>query len=153
MVPWLQIEIAATKSRRGVPMSDMLRVMPPRKQKIELSQEERAQLNTIIDLLIPSDQDFPPPSSLHLIDELLHHLLPRRENKATMMLSEKRLRSALKELNLSAGGDFRYASLEKQQYLLRHLEKRDPAFFQSFWTLINHSYYTLLATGMHTQLV
>lgn len=134
-------------------MSEKLRLTPPpRKQKIELSLEERAQLNTIIDLLIPSDKDFPPPSSLHLIDELLHHLLPRTGRKAPLLLSEMRLRSALKELNLSAGGDFCQASSEKQQYLLHYLEQRDPAFFQSFWTLVNHSYYTSLANRLHPQL-
>ncbi|GAC1359844.1 MAG: hypothetical protein NVS2B12_38470 [Ktedonobacteraceae bacterium] len=135
-------------------MSEMLRFTPqPFKQRVELSQEERAQLNTIIDLLIPSDKDFPPPSSLQLIDELLYHLLPRTTGrKATLLLNEKRLRSALKELNLSAGGDFCKASLERQQYLLRYLEHRDPAFFQSLWTLVNHSYYTLLASRLHSQL-
>jgi hypothetical protein len=125
---------------------------PPRKQKIELSLEERAQLNTIIDLLIPSDKDFPPPSSLHMIDKLLYHLLPRAGRKTPLLLSEIRLRSALKELNLSAGGDFCQASRERQQYLLHYLEKRDPAFFQSFWTLVNHSYYTSLANHFHPQL-
>ncbi|GER86112.1 hypothetical protein KDW_02740 [Dictyobacter vulcani] len=135
-------------------MSDVLRLAPTfRKQKIELSFEERAQLNTIIDLLIPSDKDFPPPSSLHLIDELLLHLLPKVGRKHnTPMLSEKRLRTALNELNLSAGGNFCLANPEKQQSLLRHLEYRDPAFFQALWTLVNHSYYTLLATRWHTQL-
>jgi len=134
-------------------MSEMLQLSPPLfKQKIELSLEERAQLNTIIDLLIPSDKDFPPPSSLQLIDELLHHLLPRSGRKTPLLLSEKRLRSALKELNLSAGGDFCEASSEKQQNLLRYLEQRDPAFFQSLWTLVNHSYYTLLASRLHSRL-
>ncbi len=134
-------------------MSEMLRLSPQLfKQKIELSLEERTQLNTIIDLLIPSDKDFPPPSSLQLIDELLHHLLPRTGRKTPLLLSEKRLRSALKELNLSAGGDFCKASSEKQQNLLHYLEQRDPAFFQSLWTLVNHSYYTLLASRLHSQL-
>lgn len=134
-------------------MSDMLRLTPVfRKTKIELSMEERAQLNTIIDLLIPSDKDFPPPSSLHLVDQLLAHLLPKAGRKATPMLSEKRLRTALNELNLSAGGNFCLASSEKQQSLLRHLEYRDPAFFQALWTLVNHSYYALLATRWHTRL-
>ncbi|GCE24818.1 hypothetical protein KDA_03020 [Dictyobacter alpinus] len=134
-------------------MSDMLRLAPTfRKTKVELSLEERAQLNTIIDLLIPSDKDFPPPSSLHLIDELLLHILPRAGQKnATPMLSEKRLRTALNELNLSAGGNFCRATTEKQQNLLRHLESRDPAFFQALWTLVNHSYYALMATRWHSQ--
>ena len=127
-------------------MIDMLRLTPtPFKQKIELSIAERAQLNTIIDLLIPSDQDFPPPSSLHLIDELLLHLLPRAGRKTIPMLSEKRLHTALSELNLSAGGNFCLAATEKQQSLLQHLEYRDPAFFQALWTLVNHSYYAALA--------
>lgn len=127
-------------------MIDMLRLTPtPLKQKFELSIEERAQLNTIVDLLIPSDQNFPPPSSLHLIDKLLLHLLPRAGRKTIPMLSEKRLRTALSELNLSAGGNFCLATLEKQQSLLQHLEYRDPAFFQALWTLVNHSYYAALA--------
>ncbi|GCF08037.1 hypothetical protein [Dictyobacter arantiisoli] len=135
-------------------MSDMLRLTTTfRKQKIDLSIDERTQLNVIIDLLIPSDQDFPPPSSLHLIDELLLHLLPRTGRKSTLMLSEKRLRTALIELNLSAGGNFCLASTEKQQSLLRHLEYRDPAFFQALWTLVNHSYYAILAQRwQHSQL-
>ncbi|BCL84125.1 hypothetical protein ccbrp13_65900 [Ktedonobacteria bacterium brp13] len=129
-------------------MSDMLRLATlSRQQKVELSIEERAQLNAIIDLLIPADQDFPPPSSLALVDEFLHYLRPRAGHKTMLMLSEKRLRTALKELNLSAGGDFCLASCEKQQSLLRHLEQRDPAFFQALWTLVNHSYYALLATN------
>ena len=134
-------------------MSDMLRLTQTfRKQKIELSAIERAQLNTIIDLLIPSDQDFPAPSSLPLIDEFLHHLQPKAEHKATLMLNEKRLRTALHELNVSAGGNFCQASPEKQQSLLRLLEKRDPAFFQALWTLVNHSYYTMLANRLRPQL-
>lgn len=129
-------------------MSDMLRLATlSRQQKVELSIEERAQLNAIIDLLIPADQDFPPPSSLALVDEFLHYLRPRTGHKTMLMLSEKRLRTALKELNLSAGGDFCLASYEKQQSLLCHLEQRDPAFFQALWTLVNHSYYALLATN------
>lgn len=132
-------------------MSNMLRLTPPsRKQKIELSIEERAQLNTIIDLLIPSDKDFPPPSSLELVDEFLHYLRPKAAHKMTLMLNEKRLRTALKELNLSAGGNFCLANTEKQQSLLRHLEQRDPAFFQALWTLVNHSYYAMLATRLRS---
>jgi hypothetical protein len=135
-------------------MSDMLRLTPmSRKQKIELSIDEQAQLNTIVDLLIPSDQYFPPPSSLHLIDELLMHLQPRAGHKTIPMMSEKRLRTALSELNLSAGGNFCLASTDKQQSLLRHLEYRDPAFFQALWTLVNHSYYAMLAhRWQHRQL-
>ncbi|GHO86093.1 hypothetical protein [Dictyobacter formicarum] len=134
-------------------MSDMLRLAPTfRKTRVELSNEEQAQLNTIIDLLIPSDKDFPPPSSLPLIDEILLHLSPKAGRKNTPMLSEKRLRAVLHELNLSADGNFCLANTEKQQSLLRHLEYRDPAFFQALWTLVNHSYYALLATRWHSQL-
>src|SRR5689334_19402423 len=87
---------------RGVSMSEMLQVRPMvRKKPIELSYEERAQLNTIIDLLIPSDNDFPPPSSLHLVDELLHHLRSTGQHKATLTLSEHRLRAVLQELNIA----------------------------------------------------
>ncbi|GCE46710.1 gluconate 2-dehydrogenase subunit 3-like protein [Thermosporothrix hazakensis] len=111
----------------------------------ELSFEERAQLNAVIDLLIPSDGDFPPPSSLHLIDELLIHLHPCQKSQAPRMLTVKRLRLLLHELNISAGGDFCRASPEKQQSLLKQLEWRNPAFFQELWTLANHSYYTRLA--------
>jgi hypothetical protein len=120
---------------------------PLRKQTIELSNEERAQLNIIIDLLIPSDKDFPPPSSLHLIDEFLHYLLPDNTRTTTLMLSEKRLRTVLHDLNALAGGNFCSAGSEKQYLILHHLERRDPAFFQSLWTLANHSYYTHLATA------
>jgi hypothetical protein len=115
------------------------------KQTIELSFDERRQLNTIIDLLIPSDQDFPPPSSLHLIDEVLQHLLPSAGSKTALMLSEKRLRAVMRELNASAGGNFCHISVEKQQALLRLLEQREPAIFQALWTFANHSYYTRLA--------
>jgi hypothetical protein len=115
------------------------------KQTIELSFDERRQLDTIIDLLIPSDQDFPPPSSLHLIDEVLQHLLPGAGNKGGLMLSEKRLRAVMHELNTSAGGNFCHVTTEKQQVLLRLLEQREPAIFQALWTLANHSYYTRLA--------
>jgi len=133
-------------------MSNMLRLTSPcDKQTVELSIEERTQLNTIIDLLIPSDQDFPPPSSLHLIDKLLHHLLPSSACNAKLTLNEKRLRSALNELNLSADGNFCQASPEKQQNLLQRLEYRDPAFFQTLWTLVNHSYYALLAHRLSPQ--
>ena len=125
--------------------SRILRTFSLRKSTVELSNEERAQLNTIIDLLIPSDKDFPPPSSLHLIDEFLHYLLPDKEHTTTLMLSEKRLRTVLRDLNASAGGNFCSASREKQHAILHHLERRDPAFFQSLWTLANHGYYTHLA--------
>ncbi len=128
-------------------MSDItLRTPMRQKRVVELSYEERTQLNTIIDLLIPSDEDFPPPSSLHLIDEFLHHLLPSIDNSTTRMLNAKRLRSVLRDLNISAGGRFCSASVEKQQTLLRLLERREPALYQALWTLANHSYYKQLAT-------
>ncbi len=128
-------------------MSEMiLRVSPPRNQKIELSPEERTQLNAFIDLLIPSDKDFPPPSSLHLIDAFLNHLSPNKSNRMSSLLSEKRLRTALRELNASADGNFCGVSLERQHTILRHFERRDPALFQTLWTLANHSYYSRLAT-------
>ncbi len=128
-------------------MSEMLGLASAlRKRTIELSDEERAQLNAIIDLLIPADRDFPPPSSLQLIDELLHHLQPNAAHKTTLMLSERRLRTVLQELNMAAGGNFCQANAEKQQLMLRNLERRDPAFFQALWTLANHGYYKLLAS-------
>ncbi len=125
----------------------ILRTPPPRKQKIELSPEECNQLNAIIDLLIPSDKDFPPPSSLHLIDTFLHHLLLSKTT--TLVLSEKRLRMVLCELNASADGNFCSVSVEKQHMILNHFERQDPALFQTLWTLANHSYYTQLATMRH----
>lgn len=127
-------------------MSETLRYTPmPRRQPVELSTEEKAQLDVIIDLLIPADNDFPPPSSLHLVDDLLRHLRPRTTIPSTVMLSTRRLRTVLQELNTSADGNFCQAPPEHQQKLLRHLEHRDPAFFQILWTLVNHSYYKHLA--------
>ncbi len=132
-------------------MSDITLRMPGKhKQAIELSYEERIELNTIIDLLIPSDEDFPPPSSLHLIDEFLHHLLPGVDNSTTKMLNMKRLRTILRDLNISAGGYFCSVSLEKQQMLLRLLERREPALYQALWALANHSYYKQFATPEHS---
>jgi hypothetical protein len=128
-------------------MRDMTLPMPTKQKRVvELSYEERMQLNTIIDLLIPSDEDFPPPSSLHLIDEFLLHLLPSIDNCTTRMLNAKRLHTVLRELNTSAGGCFCSASVEKQQTLLRLLERCEPALYQALWTLANHSYYKQLAT-------
>ena len=133
-------------------MSDVLQLtFRSQKRVVELSCDERAQLNAIIDLLIPSDKDFPPPSSLHLIDELLHHLLPSVEHKTTSLLSEKRLRTVLYELNTLAGGNFCQASSDKQQTLIQNLEKHNPAFFEALWTLVNHSYYKFLAYRWSTQ--
>ncbi len=126
-------------------MSTLPYAVSRRKQTIELSFDERRQLNTIIDLLIPSDQDFPPPSSLHLIDEVLQHLLPSAENKSALVLNEKRLRAVMRELNTSAGGNFCHSNIEKQQALLHRLEQSEPVIFQALWTLANHSYYTRLA--------
>ncbi len=120
-----------------------------RKQIITLSHEERVQLNVILDLLIPSDEEFPPPSSLHLLDELLRCLVPGNTSKTTLELKEKRLRTMLHDLNVEAGGNFCHSSPEVQQTILKHWERREPAFFQELWTLINHSYYTHLATTRH----
>ncbi len=132
-------------------MSDITLRMPRKHmQAIELSYEERMELNTIIDLLIPSDDNFPPPSTLHLIDEFLYHLLPAVDNSTTKMLNAKRLRIVLRDLNTSAGGRFCSASVEKQQTLLRLLERREPAIYQALWTLANHSYYKQLATIGHS---
>jgi len=134
-------------------MSDVtLSVPSKRKQGVELSYEERIQLNTIIDLLIPSDEDFPAPSSLHLIDDFLHHLSPSAESSATKMLSIKRLHTVLRDLNISAGGLFCAVSTEKQQKLLMLLERREPAVYQALWTLASHSYYKHLATIRHARL-
>ena len=118
-----------------------------RKHTIELTHDERVQLDAIIDLLIPSDENFPPPSSLHLLDEFLFHLSPHAETHAPPMLNVKRLRMVLRDLNALAGGNFCNAHPETQQMLLRHLEQHDPAFFQELWTIANHSYYTRLAVG------
>jgi hypothetical protein len=132
-------------------MSDITLRMPGKhKQAIELSYEERIELNAIIDLLIPSDEDFPPPSSLHLIDEFLHYLLPTVDNSTTKMLNAKRLRSILRDLNISAGGHFCSVGVEKQQMLLRLLERREPALYQALWALANHSYYKQFATIRHS---
>src|SRR5436305_15326510 len=109
-------------------MSDMLQLSHRvRKHTIELSFDERTQLNAIIDLLIPSDKDFPPPSSLHLIDVFLRQLHPTAEYRATLMLNEHRLRTTLKELNVSAGGNFCKANIEKQHRLLLALEHQEQA--------------------------
>ncbi len=122
------------------------RATPVKKKPIdELTHEEKAQLNTIIDLLIPSDEYFPPPSSLHLIDEFLLHFAPRIDYYTPRMLHLKQLRTVLRELDNAADGCFCTASHERQQQLLRSLEQRDPAFFQELWTLANHSYYARMA--------
>ena len=128
-------------------MSEMLQLSPRvGKHTIELSCDERTQLNAIIDLLIPSDKDFPAPSSLQLIDVFLHHLHPTTERKAPLVLNEDRLRTTLKELNVSAGGNFCKANVEKQKKLLRNFEHQKPALFETLWALVTHSYYKLLAT-------
>ncbi len=130
-------------------MSEMMLSTAPaqkRKQRIELSAEEYAQLNMIIDLLIPSDDNFPPPSSLHLIDEFLHYLRNNSVHKTSLFFNEQRLRKFLRDINISAEGDFCRQRPEVQQALLRELEQRDPAFFQALWMLANHSYYARLAT-------
>ena len=112
---------------------------------VELTTEERKLLNTVIDLIIPSDDYFPPPSSLHLIDELLRHLLPDIANHLSLLLSEEHLRTILHDLNSSAGGNFLALGQDKQRSLLKQLEQRDPVCFQALWTLVNHSYYAHLA--------
>jgi hypothetical protein len=124
----------------------ILREPPTRKQQIELSLEERNQLNTFIDLLIPADKDFPPPSSLHLIDTFLTYLAPGKTDKMSLLVSEKRLRTALRDLNTSADGNFCGVSAERQQTILKHFARREPALFQTLLTLANHSYYSRLAT-------
>jgi hypothetical protein len=116
-----------------------------RKRKIELSHEERATLNAVIDLIIPSDDYFPPPSSLPLIDELLRHLIPDAANHISLILNEDRLRHALHELNIAAGGNFCKQSTEKQKQILDGFEQHDPVCFQTLTTLVNHSYYSHLA--------
>ena len=124
----------------------ILRESPTRKQKIELSPDEHKQLNAFIDLLIPADNDFPPPSSLHLIEAFLNHLTPSKTDKMSLLLSETRLRAALQDLNTSADGNFCGVSSERQYAILKHFEQREPALFQALWTLANHSYYSRLAT-------
>lgn len=116
-----------------------------RKRKIELSYEERATLNAVIDLIIPSDDHFPPPSSLHLIDELLRHLIPDVANHISLILNEERLHHALHDLNVAADGQFSKLSTERQKQLLNHFEQHDPVCFQTLTTLVNHSYYSHLA--------
>lgn len=116
-----------------------------RKRKIELTYEERATLNAVIDLIIPADDYFPPPSSLHLIDELLRHLIPDVANHISLILNEDRLRQALNDLNVAADGKFYKLSVEKQKQLLDRFEQRDPVCFQTLTTLVNHSYYSHLA--------
>lgn len=110
-----------------------------------LSTEERAQLNTIIDLLIPADDHFPAPSSLHVLDEILQHLPPEKTYYRLSVLDLSCLQSLLVDLNFSAGGNFCLATPEEQHRLLRLFELQDPAIFQSFWALVYHTYYTRLA--------
>ncbi len=127
-------------------MSNTLQEISARKTHTpELSHDERHLVNTIIDLLIPSDKDFPPPSSLHLIDAFLAHLLFNGENRVTRVVKLKQLRSVLHELNIAADGNFCNASSEKQRLVLRLFERRNPAYFQELWTLANHSYYMKMA--------
>jgi hypothetical protein len=116
-----------------------------RKRKIELSYEERATLNAVIDLIIPSDDYFPPPSSLPLIDELLRHLIPDVANHISLILNEERLRHALHDLNAAADSKFYKLSTERQKQLLNRFEQHDPVCFQTLTTLVNHSYYSHLA--------
>ena len=118
---------------------------PRRGQSIELDSREQATLKTIIDLLIPADEDFPPPSSLQLIDELIPYFRPHPLSHNPLLIKEQRLRSILSSLNTLAGGDFCGVCQNEQQHILRQLEQQEPAFFQMLWTLVNHSYYARLA--------
>jgi hypothetical protein len=115
------------------------------KHSIQLTPEEKTLLNTVIDLMIPADDQFPPPSSLHLIDELLRHLRPSIASHINLMLNEQRLRNILSNLNHAADGNFCKRSQEEQKLLLNDLEYQDPVSFQALWTLVNHSYYAHLA--------
>ena len=117
-------------------------ILPLRTQNIELTHGERKQLNIIIDLLIPSDKDYPPPSSLHLLDVFLHHIQSNRTS--TLLLSSKRLHAVLHEMNAMADGDFCDVSKERQQNILRYIEQCNPALFQTMLTFANHSYYSQL---------
>lgn len=128
-------------------MSDNILFKPRgRKKTIQLSQEERTLLNTILDLMIPADEHFPPPSSLHLLDELLPHLIPAISNHISFMLNEERLRTVLRDLNMAAEGNFCQLCPDQQKQLLNRFEQRYPVCFQALWTLVNHSYYSHLAT-------
>ncbi|MBO0779195.1 MAG: hypothetical protein J2P37_10250 [Ktedonobacteraceae bacterium] len=133
-------------------MKDQAYLTPP-PRRIDFSYEERTLLNTVIDLLIPADDDFPPPSSLHLIDDFLSYLQPDVRNNTKLVLSVQRLRAELHDLNASADGDFCQSCPEQQMRLLRHLERSEPALYQALWTLANHCYYTRLATRQHISLV
>lgn len=128
-------------------MTDVVLRVPASRQPeaYKLSREERSQLNAIMDLLIPADDVFPPPSSLNLIDEIIPYLAPTRFNKASLVFSIEQLRAVLRDMNRAARGSFCTASRELQHMLLRQLEQRDPAFFQALWNLTNHSYYTRMA--------
>lgn len=131
---------------KGATMSDaFFRKTQRCKQKIEFTREEKAMLNTVIDLIIPSDEHFPPPSSLSLSDELVRHLQPGISNYLSLMLDQERLRTMLSTLNISADGHFCKLEQEQQQSLLNSLEQQDPASFQALWTLVNHSYYAHMA--------
>jgi len=114
-----------------------------RAQNIELNREERRLLNLIIDFLIPSDTEYPPPSSLHLLDVFLSHLQSNRAS--TLLLSNSRLHAVLHEMNLLADGDFCAINKERQHSILRSLEQRNPALFQTILTFANHSYYSQLS--------
>ena len=118
-------------------------ILPLRTQNIELTHEERKQLNTIIDLLIPSDKDYPPPSSLHLLDVFLRHIQSNRTS--TLLLSSERLRAVLHKMNTLTDSDFCSASKERQHTVLRYIEQENPALFQTILTFANHSYYSQLS--------
>jgi hypothetical protein len=120
-------------------------MLSSREQNVALTRAERIQLIRVIDLLIPSDNDFPPPSSLHLIDTILHHLDSHRSRSSTLFLDTTKLCTALREMNTLANGNFCHASLEQQHSIIRTIEQRYPALFQTLWTLTNHSYYSQIA--------
>jgi hypothetical protein len=146
MVPLIACRKFSPQRQEVLIMSEKILFKPlGRRRKIELSYEERATLNAVIDLIIPSDDHFPPPSSLHLIDELLRHLVPDVANHISLILNEDGLRQALRDLNAAAGGEFCRLSMEKQKQLLKRFEQHDPIRFDTLTTLVNHSYYSHLA--------
>ena len=120
-------------------------MLPAREQSTALTRAERIQLVRVIDLLIPSDSDFPPPSSLHLIDIILHHLNAHRNRSSTLSLDKTNLCAVLHEMNTLADGDFCHASPGQQQRIVHTIEQTHPALFQTLWTLVNHSYYSQLS--------
>ncbi len=120
--------------------------LPSHKVPNQFTREERTQLDTIIDLLIPADADFPAPSTLHLINELLPDELPIHAYKSKLNgIDAQQLHGILRDLNISSGGSFCQASTDVKHRVLRQFERKEPALFQAFWTLVNYSYYAKLA--------